>query len=204
VPLKRCRNGRHYIFDYVNGNLRRYSVACGSIVINSADGTIGDSASGGIPVARAPAATAASCGIGSTLQAELQENDPVAVEMFLAMKGFWDETGGTLAKLYDVNFTDLPGHETYPGASAYDVAADANFRSRLGQLVTVPVSNLWRLILEAGAGHAGFSEGVRIVYKVRFADGTESEYELLYPRDRAQYNPRTSFTPDGQAIPEPD
>jgi len=186
--------GRHYVFDYPQGNLRRYLVECRS-------GINQRSSSGTNEALRAPAAAAA-CRPGSRLIAEPLENEPSMVQGFLDLKWFWDETGGTMRKGIEIDYPDLPG--ATPDVSAYDVIQDYNFRSRLSDGVADRAYELWRMsfVLSAANAFRGFTDGIRMSIVVKFADGTTSVFSLNYPDVNAKYEPESSRTPDGQAIPE--
>ena len=193
--------GDHYVFDFPLGNLRRYFVECRSATPSAVGGAADGRAQDTKDVLRAPAAAMA-CGIGTTLQAEPIANDPMIVQGFLDLKWFWDETGGTMAKLIEVDFGNLPGAQG--GGSAYDVVENFNFRRNLGTLLAARANQLWRLSFVASAANAfrGFTDGIKLVIVVKFPDGTSSTYKLEFPSDRALYDIDSSSTPDGQAIPE--
>ena len=190
--------GLHYVFDYQRGNLRRYDVQCGGPRSAAEKPVEKDGLS------RQSTIAAVACGPAQTLRAEQIDNEAYIEEGFVALKGYWDLTGGTMKSRIEIAFGDLEWVGSPGSNDAFQVLGNVNYRNALGRNIAVYTYQLYRLgFLSSLAGSfAGFTDGARIVIHVTFPDGTQLDYELNYPDSLAHYMPNTAFLPDGQTIPE--
>jgi hypothetical protein len=212
--------GTHYVSDIPGGVLRRYTVTCGTGGQIQGSGEAALSGESATDAAESPAekqpelyAQAWCTGTASVVPATVEQG---ALDQFYVVRQVWIDTGGTFVKSVDFPYVNAglfwnPPPGPLGGPNAYNVVGDANFRAMLGTALAnnspMGFEYLRGLGVYVGAminAFGGQTDGLRIVIRVVFPDGSSVVYEFRYGDASAAYQPGSARTPVGQLIPDPD
>lgn len=213
--------GTHYVSDLPGSVLRRYTVACGTggqpqVVGDPTD--VATAASddappqSGVSLGRDDAIQSACTGPATVSPATVEA---AAMDQFYVVRQIWLDTAGTFIKALDFPYVNTGLFWTPPagplgGPNAYNVTSDGNFRTMLGIALANNSPGGFDYVQSLGTyvgaminAFGGQTDGLRIVIRVVFPDGSSATYVYLYGDTAAQYQQGSATTPTGQWIPDP-